>query len=68
MINRDYDYAMDYIADKNLYKAVMWARKMRREGKPARDAIRIAARYYRVSDKDIAYYMGQVGGRTVKKK
>lgn len=59
-----YEYQMDYIPDKNLYKAVMFARKMRRSGTKPQIAIRKAAYYYEVDMSDVAYYMGQAGGRT----
>lgn len=58
-----YAYAMDYIADKTLYKAVMFARKMTREGRSPSNAIRVASRYYDVDMSDVAHYMGQVGSR-----
>lgn len=46
---------MSYIADKNLYKAVMFARKMIKNGQPAIEAIRISSKYYFVS----ASYIGK---------
>lgn len=63
MSKAKYEYVMDYIPDKDVYKAVMFARKMRREGRNAENAIRIASRYYDVDMSDVAHYMGQVGGR-----
>ena len=63
MSKAKYNYSMDYIPEKDLYKAVMFARKMRRDGRSAENAIRIASRYYGVDMSDIAHYMGQVGGR-----
>ena len=63
MAKAKYAYNMDYIPDKDVYKAVMFARKMRRDGRTAENAIRIASRYYDVDMSDVAKYMGQVGGR-----
>jgi hypothetical protein len=54
---------MDYIPDKALFAAVMFARKMMREGTPPGIANTRAANYYAVSVQDVAHYIGQVGGR-----
>jgi len=56
-------YRMDYIPDKRLFKAVMFARRMMREGKKPAIANSRAAKYYRVSVSDVAQYTGQTGGR-----
>ena len=58
-----YDYLMDYISDKDVFKAVMFAAKMIRNGKNKAQAIRIASRYYDVDMSDVAHYLGQRGGR-----
>ncbi len=63
MSKAKYKYVMDYIPNKEVYKAVMFARKMRREGRTTENAIRIASNYYDVDMSDVAHYMGQVGGR-----
>lgn len=55
-------YYMDYIEDKDVYKAVMFARKMKQEGMSMGLAIYKAARYYGVNQQDVAHYMGQLGG------
>jgi hypothetical protein len=55
-------YAMDYIPDKTLYKAVMFARRMMREGTPPGVANSRAAGYYRVNVSDVARHTGQAGG------
>jgi hypothetical protein len=55
-------YAMDYIADPTLYKAVMFARKMIREGTSPGIANTRAAQYYRVAVAEVAYYTGQAAG------
>lgn len=56
-------YIMDYIPDKDLYKAVEFASKMIRKGEYPPKAIRIAAHYYQVDMTDVAHYVGQKGGR-----
>jgi hypothetical protein len=55
-------YAMNYIPDKQLYAAVMFARRMIREGTPPGVANTRAAGYYGVSIHDVARYVGQAGG------
>ena len=58
-----YDYVMDYIDDKDLYKAVMFARKMIRDGTYPSHAIRKTSKYYKRDMGDIARYVGQCGAR-----
>jgi hypothetical protein len=55
-------YMMDYIPDKLLFKAVMFARKMMREGTPPAVANTRAAGYYGVAVSEVAYYTGQAAG------
>ncbi len=55
-------YVMDYIGDKTLYAAVMFARKMIREGRFPPKAIRIAANYHGVDSSDVAHYVAQAAG------
>jgi hypothetical protein len=57
-------YKMDYIPDKRLFAAVMFARKMMREGTPPGVANTRAANYYGVAVQDVAHYTGQAGGRS----
>lgn len=59
-------YIMDYIPDKRLYAAVMYARNMIREGASPAIAIRKAAFTYKQDISDVAHYVGQVGGRKEK--
>ena len=59
---------MDYISDKTLYKSVMFARKMIREGKQPRIANSRAAKYYGVSVSDVAHFTGQTAGRIAGKR
>lgn len=56
-------YIMDYIPDKDLYKAVMFACKMIRNGTNPSIAIRRASYYYEVDMADVSHYVGQRGGR-----
>ena len=63
MSKAKYNYAMDFISNKDVYKAVMFARKLRRDGRTTENAIRIASKYYDVDMSDVAHYMGQIGGR-----
>lgn len=46
---------MEYIPDKQLYAAVMFARKMIREGTKPGIVYTRAAKYYHVSSKDVAH-------------
>lgn len=57
-------HSMDYIADRAVYLAVMFARKMIREGRFPPKAIHIAANYYGVDFGEVAHYVGQAGGTT----
>jgi len=59
-------YLMDFIPDKEVYKAVMFARNMIRQGKAVSIAIRRASYYYDVDMSDVAHYVGQCGGRKKK--
>lgn len=61
-------FPMDYIPDKTLFKAVMFARKMMREGTPPGVANTRAAQYYRVSVSDVAHYTGQVASNCAQRK
>ena len=58
-----YDYIMDYISDKDTYKAVMFACKMIRDGKDFNSAIRTACRYYDTDMDDVRHYVSQRGRR-----
>ena len=58
------EYVMDYIADKDLYKAAMFAKKMCKNGTAFHTACGIAARTYGVRYEDVQKYMAQSSGRT----
>lgn len=53
----------DYISDKNIFAATMFARKMISDGTAPGLAIYKAARYYRVNESEVAKYVGQHAGR-----
>lgn len=63
MSKAKYDYLMDYISDESVYKAVMFAARMIRQGRTREQEIRTASRYYDVDMSDVAHYLGQRGGR-----
>jgi hypothetical protein len=54
-------YVIDYIPDRTLFKAVMFALRMMREGTPPAVANTRAAGYYGVAVSDVAHYTGQAG-------
>jgi hypothetical protein len=59
-------YRMDFIPDKKLYAAVMFARKMIRQGVSPGLANYKAAEHYGFSTSQVARYVGQFGGRSRK--
>jgi hypothetical protein len=61
-------YAMDYIPDPQLFKAVMFALQMMREGKPPAVASTVAADYYDFPVSDVAHYTGQAAGNAKKRR
>jgi len=61
-------YDMDFIPDRILFKAVMFARRMMREGVPPPLANYKAARYWRVRVRDVAHYTGQVGASCARRR
>lgn len=63
MAKAKYPYLMDYIPDKDVYKAVMFARSLHRKGKSMSVSIRLASNYYDVDMSDVSKYVGQSGGR-----
>ncbi|MBO4555730.1 MAG: hypothetical protein J5706_03150 [Elusimicrobiales bacterium] len=58
------NYRMDFIKNKNVFKAVLFACKMIKEGKRAEHAIYVASTYYEVLKSEVAHYVGQRGGRS----
>ena len=68
MSKAKYNYLMDYIEDKDTYKAVMFACNMLKQGKEYNQAIRIASNYYDVDMDDVRHYVAQRGRRVQVKK
>jgi hypothetical protein len=66
--SRGWRYAMDYIPDKSLFAAVMFALRMMREGTPPAIANTRAANYYDVEVRDVAHHTGKVGSRCARRK
>ena len=58
-----FDYLMDKASDNDVFKAVMFACKMIREGTYAGQAIRTASQYYDCDMDEVAKLVGQRGGR-----
>ena len=61
-------YAMDYIPDRRLFAAVMFARRMMREGTPPGVANARAAGYYGFPVGEVARYTGQAAGTCSQRK
>lgn len=55
-------YALDYISDPAVYKAVSFALKMIREGTAPGIAIKRASRYYGVAFGDVSTHVAQAAG------
>lgn len=61
-------YMMDYISDKDTYKAVMYACKLiSTYGKRYHEAVRIASYTYKVPMEVIRHYMSQRSGRRIRR-
>lgn len=56
-------YSMDYIADKDLFKAVMFACALLKDGKSYTKAIGMASKYYNVNPDDVRHFVSQRSGR-----
>lgn len=59
----NYAYPMDYISDKNTYKAVMFACNLLKKGNSYTKAIGIACSYYDVNPDDVRHFVSQRSGR-----
>ena len=57
-------HVMEFIPDKTLFKAVMFARSMMRRGTKPPLANHRAAEFYGVKTEDVAHYTGQAGARS----
>lgn len=56
-------YSMDYIDDKNTYKAVMFACELLKKGNSFTKAIGIACNYYKANPADVRHFVSQRGAR-----
>ncbi len=55
---------MPYIKNKNVFKAVIFARRLKHTGMPIGLANTKAAKYYDVDVYEVAKYMGKLGANT----
>ena len=56
-------YSMDYINDKNTYKAVMFVCDLLKKGNSYTKAIGIACNYYGANPHDVRHFVSQRGAR-----
>jgi hypothetical protein len=56
-------YSMDFISDRNTYKAVMFACDLLKKGNSYTKAIGIACRYYDANPNDVRHFVSQRSGR-----
>lgn len=54
-------HTIPYIPDQKVFKAVMFALELK-DKMDMGLAIHKAAKYYKVTQKDVAYWMGRIGG------
>lgn len=59
----NHPYSMDFISDKNTFKAVMFACKLLKKGESYTKAIGVACRYYGANPDDVRHYVSQRSGR-----
>ena len=60
----NHGYLMDYIDDPNLYKAVMFACRLLRQGKTINKAVGVASNYYKVNPNDVRHFVSQRSSRS----
>jgi len=58
-----YGYSMDYIDDKDTYKAVMFACSLLKDGNSFTKSIGVASNYYNVNPNDVRHFVSQRGRR-----
>lgn len=58
-----HSYSMDYIDDKDTFKAVMFACDLLKKGNSYTKAIGIASSYYDVNPDDVRHFVSQRSGR-----
>ena len=56
-------YPMDYISDRDTYKAVMFACDLLKKGNSFTKSIGIACDYYNVNPDDVRHFVSQRSGR-----
>ena len=56
-------YSMDYIPDKNTYKAVMFACELLKKGESYTKAIGVSCTYYDANPDDVRHYVSQRSAR-----
>ena len=59
----NHPYSMDFISDKNTFKAVMFACELLKKGESYTKAIGVACRYYGANPDDVRHYVSQRSGR-----
>jgi hypothetical protein len=59
----NHPYSMDYIDDKDTYKAVMFACSLLKKGESYTKAIAVASRYYDANPDDVRHFVSQRSGR-----
>lgn len=59
----NHPYSMDFISDKNTFKAVMFACDLLKKGESYTKAIGVACRYYGTNPDDVRHYVSQRSGR-----
>lgn len=57
-------YSMDYIDDKNTYKAVMFACNLLKKGNSYTKSVAIASKYYDANPDDVRHFLSQRSGRS----
>ena len=59
----NHPFPMDYIDDKNTYKAVMFACDMLKKGESYTKAVGVACNYYDANPDDVRHFISQRSGR-----
>ena len=59
----NHPYSMDFISNKNTYKAVMFACDLLKKGNSYIKSIGIACKYYNANPEDVKHYVSQRSGR-----
>lgn len=59
----NHPYPMDYISDRDTYKAVMFACSLLKKGESYTKAVGIACNYYDANPDDVRHFLSQRSGR-----